>query len=706
MTIAMAGSGQGAGVTVAEVNLKFIWDVVSQIKIGKAGPRVRRRRPGRAHRAPDISLVLQKTTFAGSTRSPAARGRRPVTARAGSRSAIAQDLKGRRVMTAYAHDRAAQVAVFVEQPLEEAFGPSTRRSSARSCLLVLGVAPGGRGEPDPRPAHGHADPGAPGRRGPDRRRRAGSADRRPETGDELEALGDQFNSMAAQLKESYAGPGAQGRGAHPRADRVAGAADGDRRDPAGHLELADGHPAGAGRGRRERRAALRGRRRAHHRVDGDGMRIGGALFGPIPGAPAGTLPVQPQARGTSDRSNGGRSTIEDLRRRSAPTYRGSARDPGDGIRTMLAVPLLREGAAIGVISSAACEVRPFSDKQIELLKTFADQAVIAIENVRLFQELQTRTRELARSVEELKALERGRPGGQLDARPARPCSTRSCPEASSSPAPTAARSTSTTREREELRPAGEPQLGASSWRRSGRTASARARASSGGSRRRASRRRSPTSTRRPRLSEPTPRGAAPRGVPRAARGAAGAGGRASSAGSSWTGSTPGEFPARWSSSCRTFATQSALAIQNARLFQELEEKSRQLEVANRHKSEFLANMSHELRTPLNAVIGFSEVLLERMFGELNAKQDEYLQDILSSGRHLLSLINDILDLAKIEAGRMELELAPLRSARGPSTTRSPWCASAPRAAASRSRSEVDPRLGRSWATSARSSRCS
>lgn len=83
-----------------------------------------------------------------------------------------------------------------------------------------------------------------------------------------------------------------------------------------------------------------------------------------------------------------------------------------------------------------------------------------------------------------------------------------------------------------------------------------------------------------------------------------------------------------------------------------------LEVASRHKSEFLANMSHELRTPLNAVIGFSEVLQERMFGELNDKQAEYVQDILASGRHLLSLINDILDLSKVEAGRMELELAP------------------------------------------------
>ena len=106
----------------------------------------------------------------------------------------------------------------------------------------------------------------------------------------------------------------------------------------------------------------------------------------------------------------------------------------------------------------------------------------------------------------------------------------------------------------------------------------------------------------------------------------------------------------------TFADQAVIAMENVRLLNEIQDKSRQLEVANQHKSEFLANMSHELRTPLNAIIGFSEVLLERMFGELNDKQDDYLKDILGSGRHLLMLINDILDLAKVEAGRMELDL--------------------------------------------------
>ena len=119
----------------------------------------------------------------------------------------------------------------------------------------------------------------------------------------------------------------------------------------------------------------------------------------------------------------------------------------------------------------------------------------------------------------------------------------------------------------------------------------------------------------------------------------------------------GEFRPEVIELLKTFATQSVLAIQNARLFREIEEKSRQIEAANRHKSEFLANMSHELRTPLNAIIGFSEVLQERFFGELNEKQAEYTDDILTSGRHLLSLINEILDLSKVEAGRMELELA-------------------------------------------------
>jgi signal transduction histidine kinase len=154
---------------------------------------------------------------------------------------------------------------------------------------------------------------------------------------------------------------------------------------------------------------------------------------------------------------------------------------------------------------------------------------------------------------------------------------------------------------------------------------------------------------------------------------------------------------------RTFATQSVLAIQNARLFREIEDKSRQIEAANRHKSEFLANMSHELRTPLNAIIGFSEVLRERLFGELNEKQAEYTDDILTSGHHLLSLINEILDLSKVEAGRMELELATFDL---PSAIDNARTFVRERATKHGIRLDVnvDDRLGNLSATSARSSR--
>jgi signal transduction histidine kinase/ActR/RegA family two-component response regulator len=119
--------------------------------------------------------------------------------------------------------------------------------------------------------------------------------------------------------------------------------------------------------------------------------------------------------------------------------------------------------------------------------------------------------------------------------------------------------------------------------------------------------------------------------------------------------TPGSFHEEMVELLETFAAQSSVALVNARLFRELETKSAELQVASRHKSEFLASMSHELRTPLNAVIGFSEVLIDRMFGELNERQDEYVHDIWNSGRHLLELLNEILDLSKVEAGQMVLE---------------------------------------------------
>src|SRR5437667_5033830 len=120
--------------------------------------------------------------------------------------------------------------------------------------------------------------------------------------------------------------------------------------------------------------------------------------------------------------------------------------------------------------------------------------------------------------------------------------------------------------------------------------------------------------------------------------------------------SPGEFPPEVVDLLKTFAAQSALAIQNARLFREIAEKGRQLEVASRHKSQFLASMSHELRTPLNAILGFNEMILDEVYGEVPADVRAPLENIQTSGKHLLRLINNVLDLAKIEAGRMELAL--------------------------------------------------
>jgi signal transduction histidine kinase len=121
--------------------------------------------------------------------------------------------------------------------------------------------------------------------------------------------------------------------------------------------------------------------------------------------------------------------------------------------------------------------------------------------------------------------------------------------------------------------------------------------------------------------------------------------------------TPGPFPPEIVELLKTFATQSAMAIQNARLFREIAEKGKQLEVASQHKSNFLASMSHELRTPLNAILGFNEMILGDVYGAVPGDMQPPLAQMQTSGKHLLRLINNVLDLAKIEAGRMELALS-------------------------------------------------
>jgi two-component system, NtrC family, sensor kinase len=390
-------------------------------------------------------------------------------------------------------------------------------------------------------------------------------------------------------------------------------------------------------------------------VEGSILRLA-AHHGPIPMLAAEELPIDRDSvmgRAIVDRQ---RIHIPDLlavTRSDFPRTQVSTEQEGN--RTVLAVPLMRGHVPIGAIIIRRTEVQIFSDKQIDLLQTFADQAVIAIENVRLFQELQARTGELARSVGELKAL------GEVSQAVS---STLDLETVLTRIASHAVQLTGAaggaiyeydeTTEQFNLR--GSHQID----QQFVEALQANPIRLGGGPLGQAATERTPveladisdegdqsTLRLRPLLRELGYRSLL--AVPMFREGRL-------MGGITIFRRTPGSFAPEVVDLLQTFATQSVMAMQNARLFREIEEKNQQIEAANRHKSEFLANMSHELRTPLNAIIGFSEVLQERLFGELNDKQAEYTDDILTSGRHLLSLINEILDLSKVEAGRMELEL--------------------------------------------------
>ena len=474
MTIALGGRSEGAGVVVAEANLKFIWDVVSRMEVGTGGYAYVLDDQGHLVAHPDISLVLQKTDFSVL---PQVRSARTNTVENPHTEAITgRDLKNGEVLSAHASIEPLGWKVFVDRPIKEAFAPLYRSALRTAGLLIAGllisvvaslVLVRRMVNPIRALQAGAAKIGS------------GELQHRIEvnTGDELEALGADFNKMSAQLQESYAGLERkveqrtkdllEALERQTATSEVLRAISSSPKDIQPVLDVLV-----------ERAAKLCGAGDAQLFLIRENALLEMATFGTMARISADVrIPV------TRDTING-RVVVDGQVVLVSDTHAQRWRQEFPmaapwwdrfGDRVDIAVPLLREGSAIGSICVRRRELVPFTQDHIELLQTFADQAVIAIENTRLF---------------------------------------------------------------------------------------------------------------------------------------------------------------------------------NA-----IEEKNRQLEVANQHKSDFLANMSHELRTPLNAIIGFSEVLNESMFGELNEKQNEYVRDIHGSGHHLLSLINDILDLSKVEAGRMELAIS-------------------------------------------------
>src|SRR5215469_15416471 len=332
-----------------------------------------------------------------------------------------------------------------------------------------------------------------------------------------------------------------------------------------------------------------------------------------------------------------------------PDYTWAKAQELGGFRTALGVPMLREGVPMGVLGLSRSEVRPFTEKQIELVTTFADQAVIAIENVRLFDEVQARTRELAHSVEGLQALGEVTQAvnSTLDLETVLSTIVAKAVQLSGTEGGAIYvfdeleqlfRLRATYGFSEDLVAAMQDQhLGASDAIRQ------------------ATQVRQPQEIADIRDEPPSPvREIAMRAGYRArlivplvsADKVVGA--------LVIRRKQPGNFPEDTIQLLQTFAAQSVLAIQNARLFREIEDKSRQLQVASEHKSQFVASMSHELRTPLNAIIGLTEMMVKNAarFGTEKAK--EPLQRVHRAGTHLLGLINQVLDLSKIEAGKLEL----------------------------------------------------
>jgi signal transduction histidine kinase len=322
-------------------------------------------------------------------------------------------------------------------------------------------------------------------------------------------------------------------------------------------------------------------------------------------------------------------------------------------RSIVAVPLLHEGNPIGGIAVARANSGSFPAQQIALLQAFADQAVIAIRNVRLFDEVQARTEELSESLQQqtatadvLKVISRSAFDLRTVLQTLVESAARFC-EADKG---------AIVREKDGLFYNAEAYGYSREFLDYIRSTPIKAERGSASGRALVEGRvvhiadvkadpeytfveASRLGDIRTALCVPMLREGIPIGVLALTR------------------SEVRPFTDKQIELVTTFADQAAIAIENVRLFDEIQEKSRQLEEASQHKSQFLANMSHELRTPLNAILGYAELMADGAYGEPSEKMLGILKRLEANGRHLLGLINDVLDLSKIEAGQLELELS-------------------------------------------------
>jgi signal transduction histidine kinase len=655
MTIALAGSGKESGVTAAEVNLKFIWDVVSQIRVGREGRAYVVDARGALIAHPDISLVLKKTDLSGlaQVREALRVGKTGVAT-----PLTAKDLEGHSVLAASAPVAPLGWSVLIEQPWAEVVEP-LRASALRTVSLALfGVILAVLGSlilarRMSRPIQALQEGAA--------RIGAGDLSHRLEvkTGDEIEGLAEQFNTMTAQLRESYANLEhkvdertrelTEALQQQTATSEILGVISSSPTDVQPVFEVIV-----------ERAVRLCGGRFGRvYRYDGDLIHVV-ARHG-VSAAGAEELQRVFPRPATEDTIVGRVITtrqavyVTDIDGAEGVPLLSRQMIEALGTRSQVTVPMLRAGEPIGAMTIGWSEPDGFGEQQIALLQTFANQAVIAIENVRLFKELEARNSDLTETLEQQTAtaeILRVISSSQTDVQPVFETIAENSLRLCDATFSTVFRFDGELVHLAALRnvsPEGAAAI---------RAAFPMPLGQAGASPRAILTRRivhipdvredaeyvlqglAETADFRSILAVPMLRDGYPIGTITVA------------------GPRAVPFPEKQVELLKTFADQAVIAVENTRLFNEIQDKTHQLEVANRHKSEFLANMSHELRTPLNAVIGFSEVLLERMFGEVNPKQEEYLNDILSSGKHLLSLINDILDLSKIEAGRMELESQP------------------------------------------------